>query len=492
MRHGPPPARRSSRALLASALAALFTVAMAADAGPARAGCFPWKCCDSWGFDYPGVHVTKKGCQNDGGTVQCSARCSNASFPFSCCDADGYPFPGTYLGQHECKVAGGTPFAGRLFCPNASDVAFQCCDPAGGSAPRVYAFRENCRDDGYVVQEDWKVGGCPGGLIDQAKEFVHSVLNAHQCSLDTYHHYLEPKASSIMKGWETAYASAHPGDHFSDKDEHCIMNCLLTVRCGRPAAALAGWARETLQMCDGKPFNAWGFGDECANFKGRVYGDSLPDGDANYESECVSYCSSYPNLESVCEGPLQDLVEAYAVVPAIMNPDPDAPPALTQLKDLVISFHALLPDEWQTLSKKCDSLANGGGLTYGDGLSQAETLQQVKALGMAIVAATDAAAGHPLAVGETGIYDDGAALVEAPEDGVHTLITDLPSDQMVLVLSLKDAAVSTLELRSADGKSLILTMADPVETSCDAPPCEHRLPFSQWTVAREATPSISQ
>lgn len=474
-----------SRSRLIVSFAALIGATVAASA-PAHA----WKCCDQWGYDFPGTYWTQNGCENAGGVVESGLVCPNFTFPFKCCDADGAPIPGVYGTPHQCKMAGHEVFSGVL-CPESGP--FQCCDPEGGSAPGVYAFRYNCVADGYVVQ-DFSFQGCPGGWIDRAQEFFSSVKHAKSCSTATNKAYnktdVDPDTAgkqTVTGQWQDAYEDAGaPYGPWTDKDDHCITSCLITVECGKPAAALAGWARETLQMCDGKPFNAWGWGDECANRIGRDYGATLDDSGA-YAEACRDHCTQIADLESQCAGTVGGLTGAVTTFTAPFGLDPKEILAAT-----MEGLQAELGSVWERIENKCNDLL--GGLTYPNAASQlAETLHEMKTQGLALIDAFGPLA--PEAIGnyvsdEVGGDVTAGALVQDLGDGRTMVLLDLPASEVDAYLTFDAGELAEMELRGADGNTLAMSASTPVTVACSTPPCERRVGWSQWTVLREPTEPV--
>lgn len=264
-----------------------------------HASCFPWKCCDAWGYDQPGVYLRKTSCEADGGLVHCGLSCpAETSAIFKCCEPNGDPTSGVYAKRHDCKAAGKEVFEGVLLCPGGG--AFQCCDPEGGSAPGVFLTRHACSDAGWVVQ-DFKATGCPGSFFYTVKQ----ALRSRKCAEGVRAEFLSP--GGRLERWIADYDATH-ADRWSDKDSHCTISCVLASRCGRLASSLAGFAKEVQDVFDGTPHNAFGHGDACANRIGRRYGMSLPfDAHATNPAACHAYCTGYPALETRCDGPLSGL-----------------------------------------------------------------------------------------------------------------------------------------------------------------------------------------
>lgn len=480
-----------------STLGALLAAGLVVGASsPARA---EWKCCDQWGYDYPGFYFWQSSCEDAGGVVYNNTlTCPNDMLFFKCCDASGAPIPGIYGSEHDCKVAGHEVFSG-LICPNTQP--FQCCDPDGGSAPGIYLYQSSCIADGYVVQ-DFSLSGCDGGWQDQAQSWWNDNRISIRCPKRLKAHYSDDNdpdtdgVQSVIGDWASDYNDAIPDNteicanvvdddddgstdeldcqsNWSDKDTHCVLSCLLTVECGERSARLAGWARETMQMCDDALGNAWGTGDECANDFGRDYGVTLPyTTAAEAEADCRNHCNGIADLEQTC-GPNEI--------------------ALFFLSLGLAGAEALMPETIAGLNNPLSSLWTNFITNCGDGLfplsyptTLPETIAALKAQGQALIAS---AQGTGLAVGQSGTFPGGALMHRLDTDH-YALFIHVPAEEVDAHLEYVGGVLQTLQLRGASEHLISMTMADPIVTACSNPPCEKRVAWMQWAIEREPVPTL--
>lgn len=494
--------RARAAGLVLSLLIATVTLA----SGQARAGCFFWDCCDQWGYNFP--HGSKNGCEDDGGYVQCDGGCPGQGGPvWKCCDENHSDKDGVYLTRHACKVDGGFVEEDVLFCSN--NGPFRCCDPVeGGSAPWVYTSRASCTADGYVAR-DWSLGVCPGGFLADVLSPFHDMFVRPFCAMDIREAY-QPKGvtypTTQMGQWDAA--SGEPIDWvavqtpnpdapvwkhngFTDKDSHCIMSCLVTLQCGKATAALAGWARETYQMCDSAEANGWGSGDECANQYGRDYGEGLAlnadvvVNDAagnpipNITPEvlaCRDYCTG---LDMYIQPPIAG-VEPTLCTPSHLATDLGPLDAENATAFNIAGYLTTGAMWW--LIKKCDD-GYLGGLTVATAL--ADAIAGLKTAGASLTAA----AGSLLAVGETGTFE-GGALMHRLGANEYALSINVPGEEVDAYVTYLDGQVSAMRLRGASGDMMLMTSAAPVEVGCPGPQCEKRVSWMQWRRVREPVSAI--
>lgn len=452
--------------------------------GPAHAWCYPFKCCDQWGYDYPGFYETNNGCEDAGGHVECGVFwCSNQSIlPWRCCDTDGAEVPGFYMERHDCAAAG--LMVVNLYpgdspvCPNAAP--FKCCDPAGGDAPGTYAYRSTCVDAGYVVHDD---PACPGGWLEDVQDFFTSLVRGPQCPLAVNHHYNKPASDSIMKDWKQEHAGEFAGPW--DKYTHCITSCLITVECGASAAALVGWMREGWQMCgwdvEDNPNsedygtevqgNGWGSGDECANQYGRDYGQSLSAQFASQaEDECVDYCIGL-DFPTLCV-PDQSLVQLGLEVAESLVPE------------TIFGLENPFAAAWSSFLHECDD-GLLSPLTYPDGAAElADILHEVSLQGASLL---DAAA--VLTVGQSGVFA-GGTVAQRLGDDEYAFFIQMPAAQVDAHLGFSAGKLTSLRFRGADGDAMTMSAAEPIATACANPPCERRVAWTQWQLSREPVDAV--
>lgn len=456
--------------------------------GAARAwGCYPFKCCDQWGYDYPGSYLTNNGCEDAGGTVDCGAfMCPNSSIlPFRCCDTDGAEVPGVFFSRHHCASAGLMVVdlypGDSPVCPNAEP--FKCCDPEGGDAPGTYAYRSTCVDAGYVVHDD---PACPGGWLEDVQETFVSLVRGPTCPLAVNRHYNKPILGddSIMKQWKEERAGEWVAGKW-DRYTHCITSCLITVECGASAAALVGWMRETWQMCgwdtESNPNsedwgteqfgNGWGSGDECANQYGRDHGVSLSEQFASQaEDECVDHCIGL-DFGTLCQ-PDQSVVELGLVAAESLVPE------------TIFGLDNPFAAAWSSFIHECDD-GLLSPLTYADGAAElADVLHGVAAQGADLLAAASV-----LAVGQSGQFS-GGSLAQRLGDDEYAILLHIPSAEVDAHLTFTAGKLSALRFRGASGDAMTMSAAEPVAIACANPPCERRVAWTQWQLARERVDAV--
>jgi len=469
--------------------------------------CFPqpWKCCDSNGYNWPKTFLTQNKCVQAGGTVACGL-CPNQpgiGVPYKCCDSSGAPVAGVFT-RSTCASSGYVVYDNVLTCPNSGP--FECCDPVGGgSAPGLpYVFRSSCVNDGYVVQDF--AFGCPGGLVEQFREWWQEEGIRMRCLFEIKNTYMDDNnpnldgKQTVLGGWQKAYNTANgivtknaQGDYvpegvppwpagpdpWNDKDTHCVTSCLLTVECNKRTAQLGGWGRETAQLCDGEENNAWGSGDECANKLGRDFGETLRPmygTAAEAETACKDYCTGMQDLTQVC--PPNGFLST--VVPAI------ADSGVINVLSTSFSISDSLPEIplfglLGVVARRC---FNGieSGLTYPTGDTVADILFDVKQLGADLISA----ASTVLAVGDTGTIEGGSILHRHGETA-YALAINLPSAEVDAYIDYEDGTVKGFKLRGANGETVTMQTADPIETACATPSCKRRVPWTQWVRQRENT-----
>ena len=456
-----------------------------------------WWCCDDAGYNWPQNFAWQDSCEDAGGNVncsQCSAQPNNPLQLFKCCDSDGRPIPGTYS-RGECVSAGFSIFEQTLICPNSQ--LFNCCDPVTGeSAPGNNFYASECIAQGYEVVNispadlldgSW-YEGCPAGgsifgeLIsgakDEVKDFINNFTDCAPSTAATY----EP----IIAGW-LGGTFTPPLAQPVDKYTHCITSCIISHQCGRAAAAAVGWAREMLQMCDGTAGNSWGWGDECANYHGRVFGHGLPSS-ADFEDECLTYCTDTIDVDAVCgQGLLGNSPEFVQDVAEYGT-------ALFQgMFDAFGSFLGV-DSAWDNLAQKCEECIDVGtasgcweiffGLTIDDPGALVRSIRDIRAQGLAMIAAAG-----PLADGDRRITA-GGAILQKEQDDVMVLVNNSLAE-VDTYLTFRDDQLASVRVRGANGGSLFMSSAKPVQTTCQNPPCETRVPWVQWVVSRGITLPIT-
>jgi len=455
---------------------------------PSAEACAVWKCCDQWGYNFPGIYLLKKGCKNAGGVVECGLQCPQAMLtPWSCCTSSGYPVKGITQYRHDCKVNGHEVHEGGAFgtaCPNSPGSVWTCCDPDGGTAPGNYVFTESdysgphqCELDGYEPTSGLI---CPGGLIDTIFSAL-SIRAAKECALEVEQEYLvaeDANGDSIHDTW-----MAQSG--WNDKRSHCTLACILAAQCGRMASTLAGWYKESADVCDEAQFNAWGWGDECANRLGRRYGVDL-DSDGDYPQQCLDYCTTgNPDLGVAggdCEGAIPDAYDW------IQDLDGDALFGLVGfLQSGATGLFNNLGDISDDLAAFCAELAEilSGLSIASEGIVTAQHFDELEQAGLAIVAAAEDAQVGELAVGD-------GVVVHVIEEDAYLIAVHLPNQRRDAYLGFEDGALATVQIRGADGQ--IRSIAAPAglqRVACPNPPCPARLPWLEWHQPRTSFPTVT-